>query len=131
MIQNLSLCIFQISQISPRLGRPNTSSSVKLDIFIENKGFRELKLTLKGEKHKEKEMYLIKSWNSNQVFNMLIENEPIDFIKASQMTDETGDFTFRARERIRTHPLVKPVWEKINRKWSFQLEIFKGNLENL
>ena len=50
---------------------------------------------------------------------MLIENEPIDFIKASQMTDETGDFTFRARERIRTHPLVKPVWEKINRNWSF------------
>jgi len=68
-----------------------------------------------GEKHKEKEMYLIKSWDSNQVFNMLIENEPIEFIKASQMTDETGDFTFRARERIRTHPLVKPVWEKINR----------------
>ena len=120
MIQNLSLCIFQISKISPRLGRPNTSSSVKLDIFIENKGYRELKLTLKGEKHKEKEMYLIKSWNSNQVFNMLIENEPIDFIKASQMTDETGDFTFRARERIRTHPLVKPVWEKINRNWSFR-----------
>ena len=39
---------------------------MKLDIFIENKGFRERKLTLKGEKHKEKEMYLIKSWNSNQ-----------------------------------------------------------------
>ena len=51
---------------------------------------------------------------------MLIENEPIDFIKASQMTDETGDFTFRARERIRTHPLVKPVWEKINRDRSFK-----------
>ena len=39
---------------------------MKLDIFIENKGFRERKLTLKGEKHKEKEMYLIKSWNSDQ-----------------------------------------------------------------
>ena len=36
------------------------------------------------------------------------------------MTDETGDFTFRARERIRTHPLVKPVWEKINRYRSFK-----------
>ena len=53
---------------------------------------------------------------------MLIENEPIDFIKASQMTDETGDFTFRARERIRTHPLVKPVWEKINRNGHFNLK---------
>lgn len=68
-----------------------------------------------GEKHKEKEMYLIKSWKYNEVFNMLIENEPIDFEKASEMTDSTGDFKIRARERIRTHPLVKPIWEKINR----------------
>ena len=66
MIRNLTLCIIQISGIRPRLGRPNASSSVKLDILIENKGFREPKLTSKGEKHKEKEMYLIKSWNSNQ-----------------------------------------------------------------
>ena len=68
---------------------------------------------------------------------MLIENEPIDFIKASQMTDETGDFTFRARERIRTHPLVKPVWEKINRNWSFQVQtrtlrtVFRDNLSHI
>ena len=55
---------FRDPRLGHGLGRP--SSSVKLDIFIENKGFRERKLTLKGEKHKEKEMYLIKSWNSNQ-----------------------------------------------------------------
>ena len=70
--------------------------------------------------HDEKHPYSVPtSRKPLKVFNMLIENEPIDFIKASQMTDETGDFTFRARERIRTHPLVKPVWEKINRNWSF------------
>ena len=69
MIQNLSLCVIQISGYFRRIGQGGHSPrdmDTKLDIFSENKGFSERKLTLKGEKHKEKEMYLIKSWNSNQ-----------------------------------------------------------------
>ena len=79
MIQNISLCIIQNLGddpcpstrtvrigLMPWSGQGHENETLKLDIFVKNKGFRERKLTFKGEKHKEKEMYLIKSWNSNQ-----------------------------------------------------------------
>ena len=47
---------------------------------------------------------------------MMIEHEPIKFDTACDKSLESGDMTFRARERIRNYKLVAPVWEKINRE---------------
>ena len=48
------------------------------------------------------------------------ENEPVDFSKAVQMSDDSGDMTFRARERIRSHQLIQPVWIKIKKGTYFR-----------
>ena len=90
---------FRDPRLGHGLGRP--SSSVKLDIFIENKGFRERKLTLKGEKHKEKEMYLIKSWNSNQGwFSIGHQVAPINVGKSRIRHRTTLNFELRHFNRF-------------------------------
>jgi len=47
--------------------------------------------------------------------NIILENEPLEFGKAAQMSENSGDMTHRARERIRSHSIIQPVWKKINK----------------
>lgn len=61
-------------------------------------------------------MYLLKSWRSDDVFNMLLNNQPVDFDEACRRSLDSGDMTVRLRERIRNYQLVKPVLEKINKE---------------
>merc|ERR1711935_1003166 len=65
-----------------------------------------------GEKLMEKEMYLIKGWHHQDIFNMLIDTPEMAFTAAVAITDKTGDMTPRARERVRAHPLIEPKEEE-------------------
>lgn len=87
-----------------------TTLSEKEQKSIEKKKLR----CTNGEKLLEKEMYLLKEWNADDVFNMLLEHEPIPFEKACQLSLDTGNMTYRTRERIRNNKLVEPVWKRIN-----------------
>jgi len=69
-----------------------------------------------GEKLMEKEMYLIKGWHHQDIFNMLIDTPEMAFTAAVAITDKTGDMTPRARERVRAHPLIEPIMARIKRE---------------
>ena len=59
----------------------------------EQKGIEKKKMRCtNGEKLMEKEMYLIKGWQADEVFNMLLDYEPIPFEKVGIISLKKAKF---------------------------------------
>lgn len=109
-----------------RYSREKLTSEVDLDSLSEEKKKnikKKLSRCTNAEESLLKEMYLIKSWKANDVFEMLLKHEPVPFDDACQIAHDTGNLDLRARERIRQYKLVLPVWERLNK----ELKLFESS----
>ena len=107
-----------------RYSREKLTTEVDLDSLSEEKKKnikKKLSRCTNAEESLLKEMYLIKSWKANDVFEMLLKHEPVPFDDACQIAHDTGNLDLRARERIRQYKLVLPVWERLNKGMKLEL----------
>ncbi|CBY18612.1 unnamed protein product [Oikopleura dioica] len=114
-----------------RYSREKLTSEVDLDSLSEEKKKnikKKLSRCTNAEESLLKEMYLIKSWKANDVFEMLLKHEPVPFDDACQIAHDTGNLDLRARERIRQYKLVLPVWERLNKGLSFKKYLLLSNI---
>jgi len=109
-----------------RYSREKLTTEVDLDSLSGEKKKnikKKLSRCTNAEESLLKEMYLIKSWKANDVFEMLLKHEPVPFDDACQIAHDTGNLDLRARERIRQYKLVLPVWERLNK----ELKLFENS----
>ncbi len=114
-----------------RYSREKLTTEVDLDSLSEEKKKnikKKLSRCTNAEESLLKEMYLIKSWKANDVFEMLLKHEPVPFDDACQIAHDTGNLDLRARERIRQYKLVLPVWERLNKGLSFKKYLLLSNI---